>query len=71
MIQETLCPECGGRMISRANRATRQCFWGCARYPTCRGTRNTDGEAPGEHTDPDPGLPSNRQRAADRRRWEL
>lgn len=37
------CPQCGSRMIRRTARrgarAGRQ-FWGCARYPHCRGTRN-------------------------------
>lgn len=40
------CPRCGGPMVSRANRQTGQRFWGCAEYPQCTGTRNTDGEAP-------------------------
>ncbi len=37
------CPQCGSRMVRRTARkgprAGRQ-FWGCSRYPTCRGTRN-------------------------------
>jgi len=32
-------------MISRANTTTGQRFWGCSNYPTCKGTRNTDGES--------------------------
>jgi ssDNA-binding Zn-finger/Zn-ribbon topoisomerase 1 len=39
------CPECGEPMISRANKTTGQRFWGCKNYPTCKGTRNTDGES--------------------------
>lgn len=38
------CPSCGGRMIRRtASRGARagKPFMGCARYPTCRGTRST------------------------------
>lgn len=38
-----LCPRCGGRMVRRtARRGHRQGnqFWGCARYPSCKGTRN-------------------------------
>lgn len=34
------CPQCGGRMVSRvAKQGGRagQRFWGCARYPACRG----------------------------------
>lgn len=69
MIEETTCPECGGRMVSRKNSKTGQFFWGCAKYPECRGTRNTEGEAPHEATRRDDGLPSERQRANDQRRW--
>jgi len=40
--QAPTCPQCGGRMILRTARrgrgAGRQ-FYGCARYPSCRGTR--------------------------------
>lgn len=48
MIENVKCPKCGGRMISRVQRATGERFWGCADYPKCNGTRNTDGEAPSE-----------------------
>ena len=74
-IKETLCPECGGKMISRLNRAKNQRFWGCAKYHECKGTRNTDGEAPrrwDENARPEPdgsSLPSDRQRDNDKRRW--
>lgn len=38
------CPVCGSgmhlRTARRGKRAGRQ-FWGCSRYPTCQGTRNT------------------------------
>jgi ssDNA-binding Zn-finger/Zn-ribbon topoisomerase 1 len=43
--ENVTCPKCGGPMVSRANRKTGQRFWGCRDYPTCKGTRNTDGEA--------------------------
>ncbi|WP_292941001.1 topoisomerase DNA-binding C4 zinc finger domain-containing protein [Novosphingobium sp. 32-60-15] len=37
------CPQCGSSMQRRTARkgyrAGKQ-FWGCTRYPTCRGTRN-------------------------------
>ncbi len=39
------CPKCGGRTVSRTNGKTQQRFWGCASYPKCNGTRNTDGES--------------------------
>ncbi|MGA0615657.1 topoisomerase DNA-binding C4 zinc finger domain-containing protein [Paracoccus sp. KR1-242] len=32
------CPTCGARMLRRLGR--RGAFWGCSRYPGCRGTRN-------------------------------
>ncbi|GAA0667205.1 DNA-binding helix-hairpin-helix protein with protein kinase domain [Sphingomonas insulae] len=38
------CPSCGGPMIRRAahrGARTGRPFMGCARYPTCRGTRST------------------------------
>lgn len=33
------CPSCGEPMIRRSNRRTGDAFWGCAKYPGCRGTR--------------------------------
>jgi restriction system protein len=33
------CPKCGKDMQLRANRRTDERFWGCASYPSCRGTR--------------------------------
>ena len=33
------CPTCGSPMVERRNRATGAAFWGCPRYPACRGTR--------------------------------
>lgn len=75
MIENVKCPECGGPMTSRANRKTGQRFWACDAFPKCRGTRNTDGDgAPRRDprdatTDDEPGLPSERQRRNDSRRW--
>lgn len=75
MIQNVKCPICEGPMASRANRSTGQRFWGCKKYPECKGTRNTDGEAPREerfegntHRDYDD-MPSDRLRDNDRGRW--
>lgn len=37
------CPRCGSHMVrrmSRRGRGTGNQFWGCTRYPQCRGTRN-------------------------------
>lgn len=36
------CPSCGFGMVRRTRRADGQAFWGCPRYPTCRGTRPID-----------------------------
>jgi restriction system protein len=33
------CPSCNAPMVKRANRQTHETFWGCAKYPACRGTR--------------------------------
>ena len=65
MVEETLCPECGGPMVSRKRKSDGQRFWGCATYPACTGTRNTDGEAPSDRDQ----YPSERQHAGDRDRW--
>jgi DNA-binding helix-hairpin-helix protein with protein kinase domain len=37
------CPRCGSRMTKRLARRGRNAgnyFWGCSRYPSCKGTRN-------------------------------
>ncbi len=36
------CPECGAPMVKRRSR--RGPFWGCSKYPECRGTRTLDGK---------------------------
>ncbi|MFC5741804.1 restriction endonuclease [Dyella tabacisoli] len=33
------CPKCGADMVQRSNRSSKDRFWGCAKYPACRGTR--------------------------------
>ncbi|MGH8160835.1 MAG: restriction endonuclease, partial [Gammaproteobacteria bacterium] len=38
------CPKCGTAMIKRNNRVTGDKFWGCPKYPACRGTRPTYSE---------------------------
>jgi restriction system protein len=42
-VEETaappVCPKCGSAMIQRENRRSKQRFWGCISYPSCRGTR--------------------------------
>jgi ssDNA-binding Zn-finger/Zn-ribbon topoisomerase 1 len=72
-IENVKCPLCEGPMVSRANRATGQRFWGCKKYPDCRGTRNTDGEARAlwEAEDPEGAdlSPSERASRNDHARW--
>jgi ssDNA-binding Zn-finger/Zn-ribbon topoisomerase 1 len=58
MIEETLCPDCGGKMISR--KSSYGNFWGCKNYPECKGTRDVNGlsksdraKARGESYEPD------------------
>lgn len=41
---EPRCPRCGGAMVERVNNAGSP-FWGCSRYPSCRGTRSALREA--------------------------
>ena len=35
----SVCPQCASKMIERTNRKTGKTFYGCSRYPKCRGTR--------------------------------
>lgn len=38
------CPRCGAdmrRRYARRGRRWRRVFWGCVRYPSCQGTRQT------------------------------
>ena len=47
MIEETLCPECNAKMVSRKSKEGRR-FWGCPNFPHCRGTRDVDGKSSNE-----------------------
>lgn len=38
-----ICPDCGSEMKLRTNSQNGQKFWGCTKYPKCRGTRDEDG----------------------------
>ncbi len=43
VLEAPACPQCGSKMVLReARRGSRtgQSFWGCSRYPGCRGTRD-------------------------------
>lgn len=41
--QNLLCPDCAGEMAQRTNRTNGNKFWGCKKYPLCRGTRDENG----------------------------
>ena len=40
------CPRCGAIMVARRRRSDGSPFWGCSRFPACRGTRDVAGGAP-------------------------
>lgn len=65
--ENVTCPDCDGPMVPRTSAHGK--FWGCAKFPKCRGTRNSDGDAPRRHDEADDALPSDRWRDRDRRRW--
>lgn len=74
-MDETKCPECNGPMVSR--KSAFGTFWGCKKYPRCKGKRNADGEAPrstaamtgGVDVGVDDDMPSAVARRNDRGRW--
>ena len=37
------CPDCDSIMALRTNRQSGSKFWGCTKYPKCRGTRDENG----------------------------
>lgn len=44
MTTDTLpCPDCGADMALRTNRQNGNKFWGCKKYPNCKGTRDENG----------------------------
>lgn len=36
------CPVCGAKMYLRKNTNNNKVFWGCSKYPSCKGTREFD-----------------------------
>lgn len=77
--ENVTCPECHGPMVSRLNKRDNSRFWGCKRYPDCRGTLTVDGVARPRRraydTDDDEQpaadrLPSQEWNGRDRRRWD-
>lgn len=41
-INPPICPTCGAKMFLRKNTSNNKVFWGCSKYPVCRGTREFD-----------------------------
>lgn len=53
MIDDVTCPKCNAPMIMQfasRGKTAGQSFWGCSRFPACRGNRNSDGVAPAGRT---------------------
>lgn len=46
VLEDVKCPECDGPMVSRTGKYG--VFWGCKRYPTCNGTRDSMGRSKAE-----------------------
>lgn len=40
MMSNPSCPKCSGPMIERIRKADQKPFWGCRRFPDCKGTRD-------------------------------
>ena len=41
--RNVLCPVCGNRMVLRHGKGDRPPFWGCSKYPGCKGIRAVSG----------------------------
>lgn len=44
--QDLKCPDCGGEMTPRSSQYGK--FWGCLKYPRCKGTRDSEGMSKAE-----------------------
>lgn len=42
MNSEIGCPMCNEPMVERINKATREPFLGCSRFPACKGSRDME-----------------------------
>lgn len=40
--RNVVCPFCGASMVLRHRRSDNQPFWGCSKYPGCKGTRKAE-----------------------------
>lgn len=45
-VADVTCPNCGASMVKRTRRNDGAEFWGCTKYPECKGTRNMDYQCP-------------------------
>jgi ribosomal protein L37AE/L43A len=45
-VSDVMCPECGSKMVSRKGQFG--VFWGCSKYPNCKGTRDAQGRSKAE-----------------------
>lgn len=52
ILEDVKCPECGGKMASRTGKYGT--FWGCLKYPDCRGTRDSMGRSKAEREQSNP-----------------
>lgn len=43
IIDNLKCPDCGSDMIQRRNKQNGDIFYGCRKFPNCKGTRDEDG----------------------------
>jgi predicted RNA-binding Zn-ribbon protein involved in translation (DUF1610 family) len=39
VLSEKKCPRCGAQMVVRERRSDQKKFYGCSRFPRCKGTR--------------------------------
>jgi hypothetical protein len=44
----SLCPKCGSKMVLRFRRLDQNPFFGCSKYPNCKGTLDFSGNPPSE-----------------------
>lgn len=47
--QDLKCPDCGGEMTPRSSQYGK--FWGCVKYPRCKGTRDSEGLSKAERAE--------------------
>ena len=52
------CPLCGGPLVLRRNRRDGSPFWGCRRFPSCRGTREVTTDARVSDSSEEPDTPA-------------